>query len=290
MSSEQEGESPPRPAKLTDIAVRGKALAKPTERKSGDLTRDVIGIVEERGSPRQNEPTPPTAIPSTSIVAIAYEQPAILDLEPPPKSLVRSDIFSFDNVGTSARQFASPIPDVSEQVSHRSAVPIFFGEADCSDGASGRPADDGAARVSAPSAINTTAGATEWCLVEQSQPVRTPSALDVEVLPALAGVSSNLVTVDIAGRVGHEYRARGSATLPQIIAMALGALLIITGVVIAVVALWRGPMTSMGGLGAGLSTEDGWFGLAFILVGATLEAIGVRSRSVASAVRDGGVR
>jgi hypothetical protein len=266
MSSAREAESPSGPAKLTDIAPRGKALAKSARRKCGDLTSDVIDTVEERGLTRQNASAPRTPIPSSSIVAMPHRQSPTLDLESPPTVLVRSDMFSFDNVGLSGRQAASPIHDVFEQVSHSPAVPILFGDADCSDSASASPDDD-------------------VYLGEQPQSVRPPIALEVEVLPALAAASTNFVTASTPGNVGDAYRAMDSATLPQIIAMALGALLIIAGVAIVAAVLWRGPMvpnvTRMDSLGAELSIGGGWFGLAFILVGAALEVIGLRNRGAA---------
>jgi hypothetical protein len=289
MSSAREAESPSGPAKLTDIAPRGKALAKPTRRKCGDLTSDAIDTVEERGLTRQNISAQRAPIPPSSIVAMPHGPSPALNLESSPTVLIRSDMFSFDNVGLSGRQTASPMHDVFEQVSHSPAVPILFGDADCSDSASASPDDDVTPRV--PSNINTSAaiksasGATEWCLVEQPQSARTPIALEVEVLPALAAASTSFVTVNTPGNAADEYHAMGSATLPQIIAMALGALLIIAGVAIMVAVLWRGPMvlnvTGVDSLGAEVSMGDGWFGLAFILVGATLEVIGLRSRGVA---------
>jgi hypothetical protein len=288
MSSAPEAESPSGPAKLTDIAPRGKALAKPARRKCGDLTSDAIDTIEESGLTRQNASAPRTPMLSSSIVAVPHGQSTALDFEPPPTVLSRSDMFSFDNVGLSGRQTASSINDVFDQVSYGPAVPILFGDADCSDSASSSSDDDVTPHV--PSNINTSAatksasGVTEWSLVEQPQSVRSPSVLEVEVLPALAAASANYVTVNTPGNVGDAYHAMDSATLPQIIAMALGALLIIAGVAIMVAVLWRGPMvlnvTRMDSFGAEVLMGDGWFGLAFILVGATLEVIGLRSRGI----------
>jgi hypothetical protein len=265
MSSAREAESPSGPAKLTDIAPRGKALVKPARRKCGDLTSDAIDTVEESGLTRQNASAPRTPMLSSSIGAMPHGQSTALDFEPPPTVPSRSDMFSFDNVGLSGRQTASSINDIFDQVSYSPAVPILFGDADCSDSASASPDDD-------------------VYLVEQPQSVRAPIALEVEVLPALAAASTNFVMVNTPGNVGDAYRAMDSATLPQIIAMALGALLIVAGVAIMAAVLWRGPMvlnvTRMDSLGAEVFLGDGWFGLAFILVGATLEVIGLRSRGI----------
>src|SRR3981081_2861974 len=68
MRNIREAELPPGPAKLTDVAVRGKGPARPAARKSGDLTSDVIEIVEQQSLPRQREITTRAHMPSSSTI------------------------------------------------------------------------------------------------------------------------------------------------------------------------------------------------------------------------------
>jgi len=261
------------------MTVPAKSAGKCDLRKSGDLTSGVTEIIEDRGSVTlsNSPPRPP-------IVAVAPKQSALDDLVPLSMDLARSDTLRYNNVGFTDWQIASPTPDVLALVvsQHRSSAPIPFYEADASGDASG-PDNDAVAcdpcRIGIDPAISPAARATDGCLGEHPRPLRAPAALEPEVLPALRSAASSPLQL-----VGSEHQSIDPPALPEIVAMALGALLIIVGLALAAAVMWRSSMgpewIRLGGLGVEISTEGAWFGLAFILIGATLEVVGLRSRRI----------
>jgi hypothetical protein len=260
--------SPTAPAKLTNITVRGEGSVRRAARKTGDLTQnDVIGVLEA-GSLGGAELVAHSLSPSCSVVPILHEEAPLLHSEPPSTALFRSDVFRFDSVGCSDRQIAPVAPDVSDTGRHAARY-MSFDETDGSDDVCSLD-DDGALGPS------STSGTAEWCAADQSQEVRVSTTQEVEVLPALTGVASELMTIEAPGG-RNEYRTTAAL---QIIAVAVGALFIFVGIAMVAVALGQTIPSAprVGGLVAEFSPEDGWGGLALILVGAALEVIGLRSR------------
>jgi len=290
MSRARQVEWPTGPAKLTDIVVRSRFPARPAGHKSGDLTSDAVETIEETVALSANKPAGRVQVPVVIPVPIAPQQSEISSLEQSPISLGRSDVFNFSGLGADDLKIVSPTAADSELALPRSSAPVLFHLAEGADENSSGPSSaemiPPSSRVAAAVTVDPGSSATDWCLVEQSHPCSPSPVLEAEVLPTRATAASYLFPINESREHSNELHVTDRASLPQIITMTTGALLIIAGVALVAAPVWHAltmasasrEVVRLEDLNAKLSIGGDWFGLALILVGAALEVIGLRTR------------
>jgi hypothetical protein len=214
-------ETPPRAASLTDIGARRKSPIRIAGRKHGDLTN----------------PARPA-----SGMAFAPEPPEVLSPSQVGSAIGRSDTFDFNNLEELGVEIDADAVEITEIAHRHMTSPMLFHPDEGADESGHEPASVeaiplGLAGAAGTATIGIGSGATEWCLAEQSHPGHTVSAAASETQalradPADAFASSNFVS----GRA-RSTPVTARASLTRIIAMAVGALLFVVGVVSVVVSM-----------------------------------------------------